>query len=81
MDASYDQILKFSRFKNTSYLSLQKNISGSWLFHMVGDGQNSYGMIANQSVFSICSGAIFNYKINKLYYITANLQTSAACKD
>lgn len=38
-------------------------------------------MVANESALSLCSGAIFNFKISALYRIKVSLLSQGGCKD
>jgi hypothetical protein len=51
------------------------------MVQMSGEASTSYVMIANNTQFSICSGATFNYKITALYQIKVALQSQGACSD
>jgi hypothetical protein len=81
MDSAYDPIFRFQRASNITRDQWSRSITGSWYTYMYNDPSTTYVVIADGSQLSICSGAIFNYKIAALYHISVSLAAQGACQN
>lgn len=81
MDPSYDSIFHFNSTVNKTKEEWTKSIRGSWMTQMVDDPSSNYAILAYGTELTICSGAIFTYKIEGLYWISMKLSSKGDCKD
>lgn len=81
MDPSYDPVFHFSRTLNKTREEWSKSIRGSWMAQLIDDPSSSYPLLAYGTELTICSGAIFSYTIEGLYWISIKLSSKGGCTD